>query len=121
MNRRLFLASTAGVYLLNAAPSDTVRLGVIGAGGRGTFVMAAFKRNPAVQVVAICDVYEPNLERGVSAAAADGSRKPTAYRRYRELLSDKDVDAVLIATPEHWHHRMVLDALAAAAGMTGDR
>ncbi len=75
--------------------------------------MAAFQRKPAVQVVAICDVYEPNLERGVSAAAAIGGRKPTAYRRYAELLNDKDVDAVLIATPEHWHHRMVLDALAA--------
>jgi predicted dehydrogenase len=113
LNRRLFLASAAGLSVLNAAPSDTVRLGVIGAGGRGTFVMAAFQRNPAVQVVALCDVYEPNLEHGVSAAAAAGSRNPTAYRRYAELLNDKDVDAVLIATPEHWHHRMVLDALAA--------
>ncbi len=111
MNRRMFLASSAGLYVLNAAPSDTVRLGVIGAGGRGTFVMAAFCRNPNVQVAAVCDVYEPNLERGMSAASASG-RKAKAYRRYSELLNDKDVDAVLIATPEHWHHQMVLDALA---------
>ncbi len=113
LNRRLFLAGTAAFSVLKAAPSDTVRLGVIGSGGRGMFVMAAFARHPSVQVVAVCDVYEPNLERGVSSASAGDNRKARAYRRYTELLNDKDVDAVLIATPEHWHHRMVLDALAA--------
>jgi predicted dehydrogenase len=113
LNRRMFLASTAGFYVRGAAPSDTIRLGVIGTGGRGTFVMEAFNRIPAVQVAAVCDVYEPNLEHGISAAAANGKPKPRAYRRYTELLNDKDIDAVLIATPEHWHHQMVLDALAA--------
>ena len=113
LNRRTFLASSAGLYVLNAAPSDTVRLGVIGAGGRGTFVMAAFGRNPAIKIVAVCDVYEPNLERGISAASPSDPQKPRAYRHYPDLLNDRDVDAVLIATPEHWHHRMVLDALAA--------
>lgn len=112
LNRRVFLATGAGLYTLNAAPSDIVRLGVIGAGSRGSFVMEAFKRNPAVQVAAVCDVYEPNLERGLSTAATTDGRKPKAYRSYPDLLNDKDVDAVLIATPEHWHHRMVLDALA---------
>ncbi|MBV9081138.1 MAG: Gfo/Idh/MocA family oxidoreductase, partial [Acidobacteriaceae bacterium] len=85
---------------------------MIGTGGRGAFVMAAFGRNRTVRVVAVCDVYEPNLERAVSDASANSQRKPHAYRRYADLLNDKGVDAVLIATPEHWHHRMVLDALA---------
>jgi predicted dehydrogenase len=113
LNRRTFIASGTGLYVLSAAPSDTIRLGVIGTGGRGIFVMAAFGRNPAVQVVAVCDVYEPNLERGISAASANGQNKPRAYRHYPDLLNDKDLDAVLIATPEHWHYQMVLDALAA--------
>ena len=113
LNRRMFLASSAGLYVLNAAPSETIRLGVIGAGGRGTFVMQAFGRNATVRVAAVCDVYEPNLERGLSTAIANGQAKPRAYRQYTELLNDKEIDAVLIATPEHWHHRMVLDALAA--------
>jgi predicted dehydrogenase len=112
LNRRTFLVSSAGVCALSAAPSDTVGLGVIGVGGRGAFVMAAFSRNPAVRVVAVCDVYEPNLEHAVSEASVNAQRKPQAYRRYTDLLNDKAVDAVLIATPEHWHHRMVLDALA---------
>lgn len=111
LNRRTFLVSTTALYGLNVAPSDTVQLGVIGTGGRGDFVMAAFGRNPSVQIVAVCDVYEPNLERGLFTASTNARRKPRAYHYYPDLLSNKDIDAVLIATPEHWHHRMVLDAL----------
>jgi predicted dehydrogenase len=101
--------AAAGAY---AAAGDAIRLGIIGAGGRGTFVMSVFQKNSGLEVAAICDVYEPNLERGISAAKRDG-RAPRAYRNYQELLADKNVDAVLIATPEHWHYRMLLDALAA--------
>ena len=112
LNRRTFLAASAA-SVLAAAPSDTVRLGVIGSGGRGTFVMGVFQKNSGLDVAAICDVYEPNLERALSAAAKSSGHAPKAYRNYQELLADKDVDAVLIATPEHWHYQMVLDALAA--------
>src|SRR5206468_12421891 len=112
MNRRTFLAAGSGLYALQASPNSTVRLGVIGTGGRGTFVMAVFSRNPDVEIAGICDAYEPNLERGISAASKDDRKKPRAYRFYKDLLNDKEIDAVLIATPEHWHHRMVLDALA---------
>src|SRR5437868_59403 len=107
MNRRAFLLSASGVVL--AAPSNEVTLGVIGAGSRGTFVMQTFQKDAALRVTAICDVYEPNLEHALSAAG----NQAKAYRNYRQLLADKSVQAVLIATPEHWHHRMVLDALAA--------
>ncbi len=82
---------------------------MIGAGGRGRTVTGEFRRDPAVEVGAVCDVYEPNLEKGLSAAGGGAQ----AYRDYRKLLDDSSIDAVLIATPEHWHHRMVLDALAA--------
>jgi predicted dehydrogenase len=64
-------------------------------------------------VGAICDVYEPNLERGLSTASKTPDSHPKAYRNYKQLLDDRNINAVLIATPEHWHHRMVLDALAA--------
>lgn len=75
--------------------------------------MGVFQKDPAVRVNAICDVYEPNLEKALSAASKVQGSAVTAYRNYKELLADKSVDAVLIATPEHWHHRMVLDAMAA--------
>ena len=111
-SRRSFLLAGGASVLAGAAPSDRVTLGVIGAGGRGMLVMSTFQKDPAVRVGAICDVYEPNLERGLSAAKKAGSN-PKAYRNYRQLLADKDIQAVLIATPEHWHARMVLDAIAA--------
>src|SRR5437763_16922452 len=112
--RRTFLLGGAGALAAYAAPpSDQVVLGVIGSGGRGTFVTSVFQKDAAVNVGAICDVYEPNLENALSAASKVPGNHPKAYRNYKELLADKDVQAVLIATPEHWHTQMVLDALAA--------
>jgi predicted dehydrogenase len=114
LNRRSFLLAGGGALVAHAAsPSDQVTLGVIGAGSRGTFVMGVFQKDPTLRVGAICDVYEPNLERGASTAAKAQSAAPKMYRNYKELLADKTVQAVLIATPEHWHYQMVIDALAA--------
>ncbi len=96
-----------------AAPSEQIGLGVIGSGGRGTYVMSVFQKDAALKVKAISDVYEPNLERAIGAAKKAQGFAPTAYRNYKQLLADKDIQTVLIASPEHWHHRMVLDALAA--------
>lgn len=99
---------------LSAPPTGRISLGVIGSGGRGTYVMSVFQKDPDLRVAAICDVYEPNLENALSIAAkAQAGVAPKAYRNYRQLLGEKSIDAVLIASPEHWHHRMVLDALAA--------
>ncbi|MGA2267325.1 MAG: Gfo/Idh/MocA family oxidoreductase [Bryobacteraceae bacterium] len=114
VNRRNFLLAGGGALMAHAAaPSDQVVLGVIGSGSRGTFVMTVFQKDPALRVGAICDVYEPNLERALSTASKAPATHPKAYRNYQELLADKDIQAVLIATPEHWHAQMVLDALAA--------
>jgi len=114
MHRRtLLLASASATAAYAVPPSDQVTLGVIGSGSRGTFVTGVFQKDPALRVAAICDVYEPNLENAVSAASKVPGTHPKQYRNYRELLADKDVQAVLIATPEHWHYQMVLDALAA--------
>jgi predicted dehydrogenase len=113
MNRRTFLIAGGSMLAAQGAPSDQVHLGVIGAGGRGTVVMTAFQKDAHVRVTAICDVFEPNLERSISTASKIAGNQPKAYRNYQELLADKNIDAVLIATPEHWHARMVLDALAA--------
>jgi len=112
-NRRMFIMAGGGVLIAGAAPSDQIRLGVIGSGGRGTFVMTVFQKDPFLQVGAICDVYEPNLERALSAASKTAGTHPKAYRNYKELLADRTIQAVLIATPEHWHAQMVLDAVAA--------
>src|SRR3954471_7490896 len=108
--RRSFLYTAAAPIVAYAVPpADQLVLGVIGAGGRGTLVMTTFQKDATVRVAALCDVYEPNLERAASTAGT----KPKLYRNYKDLLADRDIQAVLIATPEHWHAQMVLDALAA--------
>jgi predicted dehydrogenase len=112
MKRRSFLISASGLMVAAAAPANRLVLGVIGSGGRGTAVMKIFQSHSEVQIGAICDVYEPNLEQAMSIAAKNGSQ-PKVYRNYKDLMADKDVQAVLIATPEHWHYQMVLDAIAA--------
>ncbi len=112
-DRRSFILAGGAVLLAQTPPSSQITLGVVGTGGRGTFVMTVFQKNAAVRVGAICDVYEPNLENGLSVASKTAGTHPKPYRNYKELLDDKNIQAVLIATPEHWHHRMVLDALAA--------
>ncbi len=113
VNRRTFLIGGSAMLAAGAAPSDRIVLGVIGVGGRGGFVMRTFQKDPAVRVGAICDVFEPNLERALASARKAQAAAPIAYRNYKQLLDDKDIQAVLIATPEHWHARMTLDALAA--------
>jgi len=112
MERRAFLLGGSGLLMAAAAPSDQLVLGVIGSGGRGTAVMKVFQSHGEVKVGAICDVYEQNLEHAISVAVKGGSQ-PKSYRNYQDLLADKDVQAVLIATPEHWHYQMVMDAIAA--------
>lgn len=109
MNRRTFVVASAATAAWAAPPSDQVRLGLIGSGGRGRSVLREFKKFPDMKPAAVCDIYEPNLERGLSEAGAG----VTAYRDYRKLLNDASIDAVLIGSPEHWHHRMMIDAVEA--------
>lgn len=117
--RRIFLIGGSAIAVAQTPASDRLHVGVIGSGGQGTSVMREFQKDPSVRISAVCDVYEPNLERALSVAAkAQGGESPRAIRNYRQLLDDKSVHAVVIATPEHWHHRMTLDALAAACAAT---
>ncbi|MEJ5368600.1 MAG: Gfo/Idh/MocA family oxidoreductase [Bryobacteraceae bacterium] len=104
MQRRTFLCS-AGAFL---QPPDRIRAGVIGTGGRGRLLTAEFKEIGA-EIAAVCDVYQPNLDAGLKAAST-GAR---AYKDYRRLLEDSSLHAVIIATPDHWHARMVIDAVEA--------
>ncbi len=115
-NRRMFLMAGSSMLAASGAPFEIqIRLGVIGSGGsRHVCNDRLPKSDPSLQVgAAICDVYEPNLENALSTASKTAGTHPKAYRNYKELLADRSIQAVLIATPEHWHTQMVLDALAA--------
>jgi predicted dehydrogenase len=108
MNRRVFLMASSGAALA-ASPSNRIVAGLIGSGGRGRTIMGRFRRHDDITVAGVGDVYEPNLEKGLSAAGPGVK----AYRNYKQLLENQDINVVIIATPEHWHHRMLLDAIAA--------
>ncbi len=142
-SRREFLkttaAATAGVTLaMSSFPSsviqpvlganDKIRMGFIGVGNRGTQLMSRFMANKDVQVVALADVYEPYLLRDYSKVNKRwkkelGSRIPKmgeqfpdkvdTYKDFRHLLDRKDIDAVCIATPDHWHAIQTIMAIQA--------
>lgn len=102
----MFLAAAASARVLGA--SERIRCGTIGAGGRGQYLTAQFKEHGA-EMGAVCDVYEPNLQRGLRAASP-GAR---GYADYQRLLEDKTIDAVVIATPDHLHASILIDAVEA--------
>src|SRR5579862_8032937 len=91
LHRRTFLLAGGALAAHAASPADQVVLGVIGSGGRGTLVMTVMQKDPGLRVGAICDVYEPNLERSASTASKVAGTKPKLYRNYKELLADPDV------------------------------
>jgi len=94
-----------------AAPTaDPVRIGQIGLGVRGGQHISAAGSRKSCKVVAVCDVYKPHLQKGVRLS---NNPDVKAYADYQELLNDPQVEAVIIATPDHWHERMLLDAVAA--------
>jgi predicted dehydrogenase len=123
LSRRKFLWTTAGAAAvlprtaLNASAmvqgaNDRVRIGVIGTGTRGTMVAEFFTRHKDCQIVAGCDVAKTRLDEFVKKLSAVGPA-PEAYEDYRKILERKDVDAVLIATPDHWHGPQALEAYSA--------
>jgi predicted dehydrogenase len=90
--------------------NDRIRVAAIGVGGRGSWVAQVFSKvgqDANAQIVAVCDVYQKRLNENKAKHNCDG------YLDYREVLALKDVDAVLIATPDHWHAPIALAALDA--------
>ena len=102
-------------------PSERITLGLIGNGMMGRGHLARCVGDPAVQVMAVCDVDRVRREEGRRTAektyAAQrgnaGYRGCAAYNDYRELLARPDIDAVVIATPDHWHALLTVDAVRA--------
>jgi predicted dehydrogenase len=111
LNRRSFIIATGLTALASTrvlGANDTVRIGVIGAGGRMRNLLDAADKVGPYQIVAVSDVYAPH--RDTVKERSNGVA--TTHLDYREVLA-QDIDAVFIASPDHWHVRMAVDALAA--------
>ena len=93
-----------------AAAHDRIGLGFIGFGIRGNILLEAARETGQANFVEVCDCYQGHLERAIERT--DG-KIATNFAQYKKLLDRKDIDAVVIATPDHWHLPIVLDALSA--------
>jgi predicted dehydrogenase len=131
ISRRAFISKSAGVgitlaaepFLMEApglaasprptAPSDSVRFGMIGIGMEGSGVLETSIGLPGVECVAACDLYDGrHTLANEIISGATGKTVPTT-RRYQELLDNKEIDCVVVAVPDHWHKRIIVDACKA--------
>ncbi len=101
-------------------PNDCIRLGVIGCGGRGTYLLRQAaeraKDNPKLRVLSACEIYEARKRRARHALKKESTGKKsdgTVVHEYEELLGNPDIDAVIIATPDHWHAKIAIEAIKA--------
>jgi predicted dehydrogenase len=126
LTRREFIGATAGATILSAASmsaasagriqgaNDRVRIGLIGSGNRGRQVSGFFLKHADAQYIAAADVFQTNLDTAVKTF--EGSQpgvKVETYGDYKKILDRKDIDAVHIATPDHWHCRILVEAMDA--------
>jgi predicted dehydrogenase len=118
-SRRSFLKTTAataaglaafGVPAVNVlGANDEIHIGCIGTGGRCRHLMKALQRIPNVRMTALCDIYDPHLDEARKLA----DPKAVTTHVYKEILDRKDIHAVVIGSPDHWHVPMTIDACLA--------
>src|ERR1051326_8226986 len=115
LNRRHFIktVSTAGAGVLTAAalprarapesPNSKILVAVMGTNSRGMDHIAGYLAQPNCEIAYICDVDRRALEKGIAAVSKKQQRAPKGVADIRKVLDDRDVDAISIATPNHWH------------------
>ena len=119
---------SAGNYIRSKGANDKIRVGFIGVGNRGSQLLEIFMSQPDCEIAALCDIYEPYILRDrtkvepryikdmpnqVPLMGEKFPGKVERYTDYRKLLENKSIDAVCIATPDHWHAIMTIDAIKA--------
>lgn len=109
MNRRAFVATaawTAASYSRVLWQNNRIRLAVIGPGARGQHVMSLFQKSEQVEIVALADIYDETLDK-----AKEMAPRAKVFHDYKKLLEENNIDAVLVAVPDHWHTPIALDVL----------
>jgi predicted dehydrogenase len=112
ISRRNFIQATAAGYAAQnvARPaSDRITVGCIGTGARGQELMQALLKDSRAEIVAVCDAYKGRVARALDRTG----NRAKVYKHHHDLLADKSIDAVVVATPDHWHKQIVLEAIRA--------
>ncbi len=122
IHRRQFVAAAAGAMALGPAlhlsgkepPSGRVRIGLIGCGGRGRELLAVLQERPDVEIPVISDVIEPRMDAAAKLLSqGPQAKKPECVVEHERILERPDIDAVLIATAQHWHGIPMIQAVKA--------
>jgi predicted dehydrogenase len=126
MNRRKFISqsalTSAGIGMASiipskvwsspTAPSDSLNVALIGCRSMGFGILEHHLSNPGVNCVAMCDVDENTLNSCAAEVKERFNQEPKRYKDFRKLLEQKDIDAVIIGTPDHWHCLLMVNAQA---------
>lgn len=109
------LAGTNAPHLFaGGSPNEKIIVGIMGTNSRGAALAEGFAKLPDAEVAYICDVDDQAIKKGIKAVAAGGQEKqPKEVKDFRRILDDKDLDALAIATPDHWHTPAAILALNA--------
>jgi len=110
VNESWLRAAPVGMAAHPVAPSDRVRFGIIGIGMQGSDLLAHAIKLPGVECIAAADLYD---SRHTLAREITGNDRLPASRRYQDLLDHKEIDCVIAAVPDHWHRKIVVDAISA--------
>lgn len=104
---------TASLFTGNLkGANDRVSIAIVGMGSMGTGNLRYSARQEGVAISALCDVYQPNLDKAMAEAAKLG-HQPRAVKDFREILADQSVDIICVSTPDHWHAYMTVEACKA--------
>ena len=109
------LAAAASPRALGA--NDKIQVGCIGTGARGQELMQALQANKGLEIVGVVDAYQGRIERAVQRTGG----RAKVYSDYQQLLADPAIDAVTIATPDHWHRTMILEAFKAGKDVYSEK
>lgn len=96
-------AVTALAEDAKVSANDKISVALIGCGGQGRADLNAFLRSPEIECLALCDVDPTHLEKAQKGVEDKTGRKPDGHKDFREILDRKDIDVVIVATPDHWH------------------
>ena len=121
VTRRNFLQTTAALAgtagLARPAANDRIQVAMIGCGARAHELMAAILQLPQAEIVGLVDAYTGRAERALDRVKGRAKKYPD----YRAVLADKSIDAVVVATPDHWHKQMIVDAVRAGKDVYSEK